>query len=499
MPDVFDIGSRPVSGSYFLRSRKPGAFSAAALEPYVDPYANERLVWTRREERSTLKEALLEMIRGARRKIFIASFRIGDKELFDELFEAVDRLRGSVYVITLVDEKSLAKGLAELDDAAGADKQALEKQFAPLVSRGIYLRGHDSCHAKFVVVDDEIALVSSANLESRAFTTTTEIGVVLRAKAEVERMARLFTRLWHECTWEVAPGPFYSVATRAPTPPPFQTMPGPMRWQYGLWTHHTEHQILKAARETIRSALGELLLASFSLRGMSTHRDLLLADVDQFRKRTGGRVRLLVRSQNHIPSQRQDAEEFAKLGVEVFADDVNHAKCVIADRQQAILFSANFDAQHGLTSGVEAGMRLLESWLVRRASEFFEGLLRAAPIELRTSPTHEALQTLAAGWIKPWKLDKTIRVVASDEDWNVFASLEAGRPVLFEAGTDNRLVLIAGRQTFLLQEGGATRPWQLKRSGNSGVDSTATFEEWLGKTGGIPEIRGVCTGVFVRD
>src|SRR5689334_5412469 len=109
MADVFDVASRSVAGAYFVRSPPAGTFSAGALETRFDNLASERLVWTRRDERSTLKDALLEMIRRARRKIFIASFRIGDDELFQELFAAVDRLRGSVYVITLVDDKSLAK------------------------------------------------------------------------------------------------------------------------------------------------------------------------------------------------------------------------------------------------------------------------------------------------------------------------------------------------------------------------------------------------------
>lgn len=506
MPEYFDVASRPVSGAYFVRSSPAGSFSAEALDAArgglpgaAAGNAGERLIWTRRGERSTLKEALLEMIRRAQRKVFIASFRIGDDDLFAELFAAVDRLRGSVYVITLVDEKSLAKGLAEADDEWGADEQALQKQFSPLVERGLYVRGHDSCHAKFVVVDDEIALVSSANLESRAFTTTTEIGVVLRDKGEVARVARLFARLWHECTWEVAPSTAYTVAKRAKTQPPFRTIPAPIGRQRAIWTHHPEHRILDAARETIGKAERDLLLASFSLAGMSANRDLLLAAVELYRKRTGGRARLLVRARNHVPSQRRDAGEFAALGCEVMADDVNHAKCVIADGKEAVLFSANFDAQHGLTSGVEAGVHLVEPRLVQGATTFFEGLLRAAPMRLLVSPSHEALQMLAAAWIRPWLEGRMIRVEATDADWNAFARLEVGRPVLFERGTDGRLMLIAGRGIFFLHDSGRDRRARIERAGDSGVESSATFEEWLLTKGQSMAVRGVCAATFIRD
>ena len=505
MPDQFDVASSAVSGAFFVRSPPTGTFSAEALDDAfggsprsATDNAGERLVWTRSGENSTLKDALLAMIRGAQRKIFIASFRIGDDELFQELFAAADRLHGSVYVITLVDDKSLAKGIAEADDDAGADEQALQKQFGPLVERGLYVRGHDSCHAKFVVVDDEIALVSSANLETRAFTTTTEIGVVIRERSEVDRVARFFTRLWHECTWEVAPSTAYTVAKRARTQPPFRTLPEPLERQCALWTHHADHHILDAACETIGRAEQDLLLASFSLTGMAANRDLLLAEVERFRKRRGGSVRLLVRARNHVPSQRRDAGEFATLGCVVVADYVNHAKCVIADGKEVILFSANFDAQHGLTSGVEAGVRLLEPRLVEVATAFFDGLLRAAPVTLVVSPTHRELQNLAAGWIHAWAEGAIVRVQTSDGDWKALVGLEAGRPMLFERGTDGRIVLLAGREVFFLQRTTGDGLARIDRAPPTGADSSAVFEDWLLTKGSSPVVRGVCAATFVR-
>ena len=60
-----------------------------------------------RADGQTIKNALLELLKSARRKIFIASFRIGDKDLIDALYDAARRLRGGVYVITELDLASL--------------------------------------------------------------------------------------------------------------------------------------------------------------------------------------------------------------------------------------------------------------------------------------------------------------------------------------------------------------------------------------------------------
>jgi phosphatidylserine/phosphatidylglycerophosphate/cardiolipin synthase-like enzyme len=499
MADVFDIATRPIPGGYFLSNPPVGRSFANLLDLRYEHHGPERIVWTRDGESSTLKEALLQMIRGARRKIFIASFRIGDNELFEALFAAADRLRGSVYVITLVDPKSLAQGLAELDEGASADKQTLQKQFGPLVERGLYVRGHNSCHAKFVIVDDEIALISSANLETRAFTVTTEVGVVLRNEHEVGRMARFFARLWHECTLDVQPTIAYKVAERSKTQPPFRAIPKSSARQCAIWTHDDERYILDAMKEAIQNAKRELLLASFSSRDMSSNRDLLLSEVERFRKRTNGLVRLLLRAQNHVPSQRRDAEAFTALGCSVFADEVNHAKCVIADRTDAVLFSANFDAQHGLTSGVETGMRLVESRLVQRTYAFFDELIRAAPVRLVASPSHQQIQTLAARWISPWRGPATVPVVVSDAHWKALTGTGAKQPVLFEEDADRQVVVIAGRGRYLLHEGDAHGRRKLEFTGEETKDSSTVFEEWLLSKGKQYVVRGVCTGTFVRD
>jgi hypothetical protein len=496
MAEDFDVGSRHVDGGYFLPA-DPRGMRRSPPRP-GQTATRDQLVWTREGESTSLKDALLEMIHDAQRKVFIASFRIGDPELFEELFDAVERLRGSVYVITLVDAKSLAKGIAEEDEGAGADEQALSKQFGPLVERGLYVRGHESCHAKFVIVDDEVALVSSANLEPRALAKTTEIGVVTRDRGEVGRLARLFTRLWHECPWEVAPSTTYTVAERAKTAPPFSSIPEPQGPQHAIWTHHGTHQILDAARATIRDAQRELLLASFSLNKMAANPDLLLSSVERFRKEKAGRVRLLVRSRNHIRVQRQDAEAFVALGCEVVADDVNHAKCVMADGKEALLFSANFDADHGLTSGVEAGIRLTEPALVEKAWGFFESLLHAAPTRFVVSPSHSDLQALATGWMQPWPESAVLRVRASDADWKALVEVERGRPVLFEQDTSGRLVIIAGRAVLFLQGNGGNEPWQLTRSPATGADSAVELERWLEAKRAPATARGFCAARFVR-
>jgi hypothetical protein len=81
---------------------------------------------------------------------------------------------------------------------------------------------------------------------------------------------------------------------------------------------------------------------------------LLLEALEDARKR-GVQVEMLLRD------RARDLPEIATLldlGVEVRENRENHAKYAIADGCDGLLFSANFDGVHGLTDGVETGVRL---------------------------------------------------------------------------------------------------------------------------------------------
>jgi hypothetical protein len=391
------------------------------------------------------------MIRNAKKKIFIASFRIGDEDLFRALVDAAQRLRGGVYVITTLDEKSLKRGIADGDEEDTMDQAALNKRYEGLACNGIYVRGHSSCHAKFAVVDDTAALISTANFEVRAFTQTGEFGVVITHTEEVSRLARFFARLWHEgCEWEFLPNSDYTARPRTPSLFPCGLKsPNGRKTPEVIWTCGQEHFILREIQEVIRAAKKDLLLASFSLNRLTANPELLLAPLERAIQDNGLRVRLLVRARNHLETHREDAKELHKLGVEVFGDFRNHAKAVIADNRLGMIFSANFDAEHGLRSGVEVGIRLDNQSSLGAVIRFLEHSLEHAETELVINPNHRQLDSgLACRWRTPWPFPKALRVRCGDEIWNQFIADAEDGPVLYERSGDSAGVLYAGHSTW---------------------------------------------------
>ncbi|WP_117213331.1 phospholipase D-like domain-containing protein [Allorhizocola rhizosphaerae] len=449
MPDELDLGALTTDEGFFLLSQTPSKPFVA--EPDADTEYRHR--FTYRGSDTSIKQAAIDLINGAQRKIFLASFRIGDRDLLDALFAAVDRLHGGVYVITSWTEDKLRKDLSSLEDVDDIDVQAQKKRFDELTRRGIALRGHEACHAKFLVVDDSVALVSSANLETSALADTSrkkatgENGVVIADPAEAERLARFFTRLWYSgCTWAALPGAEYALHERRPTPNPVTATPladGPGV----IWTHadaaDSERGILGALHDVIGRARCELLLATFSLVGIRDRPELLLNPLRRAIANHHVDVRLLVRARNNIAAHRADTAALADLGVTIYGDSDTHAKGVIADGRYGALFSANFDAEHGLFDGVEVGVRLDGRPALMEAHRYFQHAMAHADLTFAARPAQRELDRgLGARWRRRWPFDQRITVSCTDADWHRLVATATAGPVLWEDDGDNIRVYV---------------------------------------------------------
>jgi phosphatidylserine/phosphatidylglycerophosphate/cardiolipin synthase-like enzyme len=493
MKTSIDLGQKRVGGGYFLLRQKhrPAAF-AGALQSVADPV---RFCFTYQQSHRSIEEELLKLIRNARQKLFITSFRIGDRKVFQALVEAAKRLQGGVYVITALDERSIAEGIAETDEDATDPKAgiaSLKKDFYDMTIAGIYVRGHSSCHAKFAVADDNVALVTSANFETRAFQETGECGVVVQTPLEVRRLARLFTRLWHSgCDWEMAPGAASLVQQRQSERSPC-SVPLPTASENAvIWTDHAERLILEHLHGIIAGTKRELLLASFSLCGMREHPELLLAPIEKLLKKRKVDVRLIIRGRNNVRGHREDARLLHELGVSVFADHLNHAKGVIADRTAGALFSANFDAKHGLTSGVETGMRIDGTAALADATSYFEHAINNASLEFVCDPTQRVMdERFACRWRRPWSFPAKLRLKCTDAAWNQFVEKAESGPVLYERQTDSQVALYAGDSSWKLtiSDKGSSK----LDVGVPGKAAGILLEDWLSSRKDANEVRGFC-------
>jgi hypothetical protein len=216
-----------------------------------------------------------------------------------------------------------------------------------------------------------------------------------------------------------------------------------------VWTDGNEHHILRHLHRVIESAQKELLLATWAAKKIEQDPELLIHPLEMAMQR-GVAVRMLARRRNPDESNRQSLKILANLGVEIFGDERNHAKGAIADRQRGVMFSANFDAQHGLTSGIEMGVVLDKTKALGDFYRYLNFAMKMASNIFVPQPTHQEMNERL--WLKTkisWPLAMDLSVVAEPRCWSHFSEAVGNDPVLFSPNETCRgFLLFIGNEAF---------------------------------------------------
>jgi cardiolipin synthase len=146
----------------------------------ADP--DERIVLAPGERR----DAVLEVIHAARERLILSLFRCDDEAIVDGLAEAVRR---GVRVRALLTRRAKAskrhlKQLRAALEYAGAE---VHRYADPVVKY----------HAKYIVADEELALIASLNFTRKCFEATCDFILVTRDVELVAGLTRLFDADWH--------------------------------------------------------------------------------------------------------------------------------------------------------------------------------------------------------------------------------------------------------------------------------------------------------------
>jgi PLD-like domain len=411
---------------------------------------------------------VLELVRSARSKVFVTSRVLGDDELAEALAATAGRLTGGVYVITELDRHGPVTGMAR--PANGADSanssdgeveprvEVAGRRLVALAGRGVRVRGHRDCHARFVVVDDAVAWVGTANLASEAFDHVGEVGVVTTDDTEVGRLARLFARMWLAGCDRELPGARGGgfAEPREPAPVSFRVpVAAEAQAPAVVWSDGETGGVLGSIHDVIGRAERRLLLASFSLNGMLGRPDLLINPLLDAIGR-GVEVEMLVRAMNERDRHRRDAGLLTDLGVRIVADEANHAKAAVADDRHGVLFTPDFDAEGGLDAGngLELAARLDGTPALPALARYLRHALDNATRHYLPKPTSRQLHDdLGTRWQHRWPLSFEIAVAAEARVWRQLRA-EAREPVLWTRQPGQHVELLAGDSRLRLRPSG---------------------------------------------
>jgi len=93
----------------------------------------------------------------------------------------------NIKIITRLVKEDIEKGVTDLDKL-----RVLKKDF------GADIRYNNDLHAKMVIIDNSVAIISSANLTKKGLSVNYEAGICLRDKNMVNKVAQFFRDIWGE-------------------------------------------------------------------------------------------------------------------------------------------------------------------------------------------------------------------------------------------------------------------------------------------------------------
>lgn len=360
---TIQMGPQRVQGIFFLPDQPP----QHAVGYHRQDTGRDDIVHVSTDDLSKsahIRDLLIARIRAASHKVLFCSFLFADEGIVQALCEAAERLHGGVYVLTALG-KHLRAEVLELEDEIDAQTAKLreraqrhEEHLRRLAHAGAWLRSAEDCHAKFCVIDDACAIVTSANSTKEAYEINPEDGLALHQPLTAREFGRLFSHIWQLLTTlESLPGASLDVhSLPAPRNVPWRALDsaGDSRAVTTLRKHETS--LLDAAVRVIDSACNRLAIATYSFMGMEDHpvgaalRRALARGVD---------IDLLVQPRNHIEAQRASLAWLLGLApdhVRIHGHRRTHTKSIVADEQAVLLWTGNLDARHGWDDGIEVGV-----------------------------------------------------------------------------------------------------------------------------------------------
>lgn len=186
---------------------------------------------------SARRQVVVETCRSARRSLTLSIFRCDDFGIIEEITAAVQR-GVSVRVLISRDARGWKKRLQRLAELLGSAGAQVYRYNGPFLKY----------HAKYVVADDAIALVSSSNLTHKCFERTCDFLFATRDAEIITGVKKLFE---HDCDVPTLPLP--------PLPESLIVGPEATRERFTALLERAKTRILIMDHRVTDSAVLELL------------------------------------------------------------------------------------------------------------------------------------------------------------------------------------------------------------------------------------------------
>lgn len=143
------------------------------------------VVTTPNKASSTVYGEISRELSQAKKEILISSPWI--TYIVEELSSFKNKEGTSIKIITRLIKEDINIGITDLEKF-----RVLKERF------GAEIRYNNDLHAKIVVTDNKVAIISSANLTKKGLSVNYEAGICLKEKVMVSKVAQFFNEVWKE-------------------------------------------------------------------------------------------------------------------------------------------------------------------------------------------------------------------------------------------------------------------------------------------------------------
>jgi phosphatidylserine/phosphatidylglycerophosphate/cardiolipin synthase-like enzyme len=335
--------------------------------------------------------AMVEMIENANERIFLCNWMLSHKKIESALVKAASRLNGRVHVLTTLE--------TSVHSRYSGDEEALNdlSRLQELAGAGVYIRLHSEAHAKFMIADDEL-LITSANIRETSLETNIETGIRVSDTPTVHSFHAFFSYLWlQEAKQHIRPSKH---DPRLGNPWSNSRAEPPVSEARASWTlGNRRMSLVKAMLDIIKSAKDSLRLSTYALSSLESGVGNQV--LQELVKASNKGVSISILYHATSTAVGRPPRQHEEFGFNILANCSNvvmvghphlHAKHLIADSVNGLLFTANLDGSHGLNSGIEVGVNLTPE-SCKQLSTWHDDLLNSFPLELVKSPTPTELES----------------------------------------------------------------------------------------------------------
>jgi len=340
------------------------------------------------DHRLQLKKYIIKKIQEAKHSVKLCSFILTDEEIVVELCKAISQRHIAVFVLTQLDDSKFTTSYLSEEEVEQIKKssenihRALIKQ---VYESGGHIRAAENLHAKFLIIDRQEVLITSANITTPSLNLNTELGYVSSIAEDVKEYDKLFDLVYqHGTQYEkfirTGKGSQFIIKSNTSINPEWfpKDDSSSLKYTFEKESNSLYEQIISIINNSHR----KVVIFTYSIvelnaipKFMDAIKDALVREVE---------IKIFCRGMNYRTDHLKATEILHNLGCEVFGDLHNHAKGII-NEGEGFIFTANIDGKHGLINGFEIGCKLNAEGL-EALRKFFNHKLKTAPLMFKKHP-----------------------------------------------------------------------------------------------------------------